>query len=208
MPFIIIGVIAFLIFLYFLVTYNKLVTSRNRVRNQKSQIDVELKRRFDLIPNLVGVVKGCANHEKSILEDLMKARNTYVSVGNNTARALGADNALTGVLSKLFALSESYPELKTNSNFLNLQSELSKTEQKIAFSRQFYNDAVNKFNNRIEMFPSNLVAKIFKFHKEAFFETVESERKNVEFNFMRNCPNCGAACTSNSNRCEYCRSPL
>jgi len=208
MLYITIGTVAVLIFIYFLTTYNGLITSRNRVRNQKSQIDIELKRKLDLIPNLVAVVKGYANHEKSILEDVIKTRSACVSAGNNTALALGADNALAEALSNLFAISESYTELKTDTHFLNLQNELSNAEKKIAFARQFYNDAVNKFNNKIEMFPSNIVAKMFGFNKEVFFDAAESERKNVAFNFKRNCPNCGAACTNHSDRCEYCRSPL
>lgn len=164
-------------------TYNGLVTSRNRVRNQKSQIDVELKRRFDLIPNLVETVKGYANHEKTALESVIKARNSYVTAGSNTAQALEADNALTGALTKLFALSESYPELKANTNFMSLQSSLSDIEQKIVYSRQFYNDSVFKLNNRIEMFPSNIVAGMFNFNKEAFFEATESDRENVKVSF-------------------------
>ena len=183
MPYIIIGVIIILIFLYFLKTYNTLVTLRNKARNQKSQIDVELKRRFDLIPNLVETVKGYANHEKTVLEDVIKARNTYTTAGGNTAVALEADNALTGALSKLFALSESYPELKANTNFMSLQNDLSDIEQKIVYARQFHNDSVYKLNNKIEMFPSNIVAGMFKFNKEAFFEATEVERQNVKVSF-------------------------
>jgi len=179
MLYIIIGVIVVLIFVYFLTTYNGLVTLRNKFRNQKSQIDIELKRRFDLIPNLVETVKGYAKHEKTSLENVIKARNTYVTAGNNTAQALEADNALTGALTKLFAVSESYPELKANTNFVSLQNELSNTEQKIAYSRQFYNDSVYKLNNKIEMFPSNIVAGMFKFSKETFFEAAKAEKENV-----------------------------
>ena len=180
---ILITVAVILILLYFLTTYNSLVTLRNKVRNQKSQIDIELKRRFDLIPNLVETVKGYANHEKNTLEDVIKARNSYVTANQNTAQALEADTALTGALTKLFALSESYPELKANTNFMNLQKELSNIEQKIVYSRQFYNDSVYKLNNKIEMFPSNLAAGMFKFEKEAFFEVKESERENVKVSF-------------------------
>lgn len=186
MVYVIIGAIVaivILIVLYFLTTYNGLVTLRNKVRNQKSQIDVELKRRFDLIPNLVETVKGYANHERSALEDVIKARNTYVTAGDNTAQALEADNALTGALTKLFALSESYPELKANTNFMSLQNSLSEIEQKIVYSRQFYNDSVYKLNNKVEMFPSNIVAGMFNFNKEAFFEATEAERENVKVSF-------------------------
>ena len=180
---ILVVVVIVLIAIYFLTTYNKLVTLRNKVRNQKSQIDVELKRRFDLIPNLVETVKGYAEHEKSALEDVIKARNAYATAGNDTARALEADNALTGVLGRLFALSESYPQLMANTNFISLQKELSNTEQKIVYSRQFYNDAVYRLNTKIEMFPSNLAAAMFGFSHEAFFEAKDSERENVKVSF-------------------------
>ena len=178
-------VIALLLFItiFFVATYNGLVTMRNRVRNQKSQIDVELKRRFDLVPNLVEVVKGYAEHEKSALEDVIKARNTYVSAANNTAEALGADNALSGALSKLFALSESYPELKANTNFISLQADLSGIEQKIVYSRQFYNDSVFMLNNKIEKFPSNMIASMFSFVPESFFEATDAEKENVKVSF-------------------------
>ena len=180
--FIIIAILVF-IALFFVITYNKLVTMRNRVRNQKSQIDVELKRRFDLVPNLVEVVKGYAAHEKSALEDIIKARNTYVAAGANTGEALGADNALSGALSKLFALSESYPDLKANTNFVSLQADLSGIEQKIVYSRQFYNDSVFMLNNKIEKFPSNMVANMFNFEPETFFEATDTEKENVKVSF-------------------------
>ena len=180
MPYIIIGVIVAIILVYLFMTYNSLIKRRNMVENQKSQIDVELQRRFDLIPNLVEVVKGFAAHEKTTLEDVVKARNTYLNSGQDTAQALQADNDLTGALSRLFALTEGYPELKSNTNFLGLQNELSNTEKKIAFSRQFYNDSVYKLNNLIDMFPSNIVALLFGFKKQAFFETTDNERKNIE----------------------------
>ena len=179
----IIAIIAVFIFLYFFMTYNGLVTLRNKVKNQKSQIDVELKRRFDLIPNLVETVKGYAKYEKNALEDVIRARNTYATADASTAQALAADGALTGALSKLFALSESYPELKANSKFIGLQNELSNIEQKIVYSRQFYNDSVFKLNNKIEMFPSNFIAGMMNFSKEAFFEATESERANVKVKF-------------------------
>ena len=183
MPYLIIGALVIICFLYFLGVYNKLVTLRNGVRNQKSQIDVELKKRFDLIPNLVETVKGYAKHEHTALEDVIKARNTYVASGDNTVEALEADEALTGALTKLFALSEAYPELRANTNFISLQNDLRDIEQKIAFSRQFYNDAVYRLNNKVEMFPSNMVAGMFKFKKETFFEAKDSEKENVKISF-------------------------
>lgn len=179
MQYYILGGILLLIVVFIFVTYNSLVARRNMSANQKSQIDIQLQRRFDLIPNLVEVVKGYANHEKSTLEDIVKARNSYVDAGNNTAKALAADGELTTALSRLFILTESYPELMANTNFLSLQTELSETEKKIAFSRQFHNDSVYKLNNKIEMFPSNIVAKLFGFKKEQFFETTDKERQNI-----------------------------
>ena len=185
MIYIVVGVlfVIFLISLYLVKTYNGLVALRNKVRNQISQIDVELKRRFDLVPNLVETVKGYSKHEKTSLESVIEARNRYLAAANNTVHALEADNVLSGALTKLFALSESYPELKANTNFMSLQKELSNIEQKIAYSRQFYNDSVYKLNNKIEMFPSNIVAGIFGFNKESFFEVAESERANVTVSF-------------------------
>ena len=186
MVYVVIGVIVLIVVLiigFIASSYNKLISFRNGVRNQRSQIDVELKRRFDLIPNLVETVKGYANHEKTALEDVIKARNSYVSAGTDTARALAADSALEGALSKLFALSESYPDLKANANFSKLQSELSDIEKRIVFARQFYNDSVMKLNNKIEMFPSNIVAGMFRFVTEPFFEAAAAERENVQVSF-------------------------
>ena len=183
MTYIILGIVLVVVFLYCITTYNGLVTLRNKVRNQKSQIDIELKRRFDLIPNLVETVKGYAQHEKSALEGVIKARNSYVAAGANTEQALQADNALTDALNKLFALSEAYPDLKANTGFMNLQHSLAEIEQKIVYSRQFYNDAVYKLNNKIELFPSNIVAGMFHFSKEAFFEASQAERENVKVSF-------------------------
>lgn len=179
---IILIVIVVLIVFYCIGVYNNLVSLRNKVKDQYSQIDVELKRRFDLIPNLVETVKGYAKHEKETLENVINARNSYVSA-NDLSGKLEADGELTKAVSKLFALSESYPDLKSNTNFNNLQSELSEIEQKIVYARQFYNDSVLKLNNKIEMFPSNIIAKMFNFKKEVFFEASASERENVKVKF-------------------------
>jgi len=171
-----------LIVFYVIGVYNSLVTLKNKVKDQYSQIDVELKRRFDLIPNLVETVKGYAKHEKETLENVINARNNYVSA-NDLDGKLEADGELTKAVSKLFALTESYPDLKANTNFNNLQSELSEIEQKIVYARQFYNDSVLKLNNKIEMFPSNIIAKMFNFKQEVFFEASSSERENVKVKF-------------------------
>lgn len=179
---IIIIVIVVLIIAWAFATYNKLVDLRNRVKDQWAQIDVQLKRRFDLIPNLVETVKGYAKHESETLEAVIQARNTYVSATTPEAQ-MKADGELEKAISKLFALSESYPELKANTNFQHLQQELTETESKIASARQFYNDTVLLYNNKVEMVPSNIIASIFKFKKETFFEANEAERENVQVKF-------------------------
>ena len=177
----IILVILVLVGFYVVSVYNSLVSLRNKVKDQFSQIDVELKRRFDLIPNLIETVKGYVKHEKETLEDVVKARNSYVTA-DNMSEQLKADGELSNAISKLFALSEAYPDLKANTNFMDLQNKLSEIEQKIVYARQFYNDSVLKLNNKIEMFPSNIIAKIFNFKKEEFFEANASERENVKEN--------------------------
>ncbi len=179
---IIVIVLVVLLVLYFVSTYNSLVSLKNKVEDEASQIDVELKRRFDLVPNLVEIVKGYAKHEKETLDGVVKARNSYVSAGGLDDK-LKADGELTKAISKLFALSEAYPDLKANTNFLELQTELSEIEQKIVYARGFYNDSVLKFNNKIEMFPSNIVAKMFNFTKKTFFEAQANERENVKIKF-------------------------
>ena len=176
-------VISIILIVFLVSSYNNLVSLRNKVRNQKSQIDIELKRRFDLVPNLIETVKGYASHEKSIMDNVLEARNSYVSGSGNTSKALDADQALNGALTKLFALSESYPDLKANQNFLKMQTDLSEIEKRIVFSRQFYNDSVLMLNNKIEMFPSSFIARAFKFTSETFFEAKEPERENVEVKF-------------------------
>ncbi len=178
---VVIAIIVLLI-LWVIATYNSLISFRNRVRDAWSQIDVQLKRRFDLIPNLVETVKGYTKHESETLENVIKARNTYLSA-TLPEDQLKADGELTKAVNKLFALTESYPDLKANTNFTDLQNQLKETENKIAMSRQFYNDIVMQYNNKVEMVPSNIVANIFKFKKEAFFEVAEPERENVKVQF-------------------------
>ena len=180
MKYIILIIIA-LIFFYLGYTYNKLIRQNNMVKNQKSQIDIQLKRRFDLIPNLVEVVKAYAKHEKSTLEEVVKARNLFLSAGD-TQDKLKANQELSSSLTRLFAVVEAYPALLANQNFMNLQHQLSETENKIAFSRQFYNDSVFKLNNIIQMFPSNIVANIFNFKSQRYFEIEEHEKDNVQIN--------------------------
>ena len=175
-------IVGILIVFWAISVYNKLIVLRNRVKDQWAQIDVQLKRRFDLIPNLVETVKGYTKHESETLEAVIKARNTYVSA-TLPEDQMKADGELTKAISKLFALTESYPELKANTNFQALQQELTETESKIASARQFYNDTVMVYNNKVDMVPSNIIASLFKFEKEAFFEANETERQNVQVKF-------------------------
>jgi len=160
------------------------VQLRQRVQNAWSQVDVQLKRRYDLIPNLVNTVKGYAQHEKDTLERVTQARNMAMEAGNITDQAK-AENMLSGALKSLFAVAEAYPDLKANTNFMQLQTEISDTESKISFARQFFNDTVQIFNTKIEIFPNNLVAGMLGFQMVDYF-TLQGEveaRQNVKVNF-------------------------
>ena len=179
---IILIIIVVLILIYLGSTYNSFVVLRNRVKDQWAQIDVQLKRRFDLIPNLVETVKGYASHEKDTLEVVVKARNEYLSSDTPEGK-IEANNDLNKVVTKLFALAESYPELKADTNFRELQTTLTETEDKISYARQFYNDVVMKYNNKVEVFPSNIVAGMFGFKTSAYFNATEEERENVKVKF-------------------------
>jgi len=166
--------------------YNGLVSRRNEAKNSWSQIDVQLKRRYDLIPNLVETVEGYMKHEKETLENVVKARQQAVDLQNagNIGELIKADGALTQTLGRLFAVAENYPDLKANQNMIQLQEELTSTENRIGFARQAYNDAVMKMNNGIEQFPSNIIAGMFQFKQGEFFEVEsEEERKAVKVSF-------------------------
>ncbi|MDI6799793.1 MAG: LemA family protein [Actinomycetota bacterium] len=162
--------------------YNNFVTLRNRIDNAWSQIDVQLKRRYDLIPNLIETVKGYATHEKELFEKVTQARAQAINAAGVTEQAQ-AENALTGALKSLFAVAEAYPDLKANQNFIMLQEELSGTEGKIAYARQFYNDTVMKFNTMIQRFPGNIVASMFGFTARTYFGAEESSREPVKVQF-------------------------
>ena len=181
MIYVVIAIVVILIVLL-CIGYNQLVRLKNMVKDQWSQIDVLLKRRCDLIPNLVETVKGYATHEKETLEAVINARNKSVTA-NSVNDSTIANSELTHALNKLFALSEAYPDLKANTNFIDLQKNLKETEDKIAYARQFYNDTVLKYKNKLEVFPSNIVAGIFGFKPEPFFEATETERENVKVKF-------------------------
>jgi len=172
-----------LIILWFIGTYNGLVRLRNRVKNAWSQIDVQLKRRHDLIPNLINTAKGYLKHEREVLENVTKARQQAVDVTGVKNQA-EAENFLSQTLKSLFAVAENYPDLKANTNMLALQEELSSTENKIAFARQHYNDSAMRFNTKIEQFPANTIAGMFSFEAADFFEIddpAEREVPKVEF---------------------------
>lgn len=166
--------------------YNKLVRMRNQVKNQFSQIDVQLKRRFDLIPNLVETVKGYATHEKDILEKFAQARTMYQAARqNDDVAGMAEANSFfgSGINALVNAVHEQYPELQANENFQNLMAELKDTENKIAYQRQFYNDVVLSYNNLRELFPSSIIANMFSFKAEKFFECDETSRENVKVQF-------------------------
>ena len=178
---IVLAIVAVLV-LWIISSYNGLIKLRNRVRDQWAQIDVQLKRRFDLIPNLVETVKGYTKHESETLENVVKARNTYLSASTPEAQ-MEANGELTQAISKLFALTEAYPDLKANANFVKMQDDLKETEDKISYARQFYNDTVLRYNNKVETIPTNIIAGLFGFKKEAFFEAAAAERENVKVQF-------------------------
>jgi len=178
---ILIGIGAIIV-LYFIVAFNSFVTLKNRINNAWSQIDVQLKRRADLIPNLVETVKGYAKHEKSVFENVTKARAAMLGATTIKDKAK-ADNMLSNALKSLFAVAENYPKLEASQNFKMLQEELSGTESKIAYSRQFYNDNVMEYNIKLEKFPTNLIGKMFGFKEKEFFKTEGKEREVVKVSF-------------------------
>ena len=178
----IIGIIVVVIAFWLLMTYNGLVTLRNRVKEAWSQIDVQLKRRSSLIPNLVEAVKGYVKHEKEVLENVTKARSALMGASDPGHKA-AANDMLTGALKSLFAVAEAYPDLKASENFKQLQEELSDTETKVAASRQFYNTNVLDLNNSLETFPNVLIGGMFGFKKEEFFKATEEEKADVKVKF-------------------------
>jgi LemA protein len=178
---ILLAVIAAIVF-YIWFTYNSLASGLVRIKEALSGIDVQLKRRVDLIPNLVESVKGYAKHEKGIFEEVTKARSALMKADSVEQKG-EANNMLTGALKSLFAVAENYPNLKANENFKHLQEELSDTENKIAYSRQFYNGNVRDFNTTLATFPGNVIGGMFKFTPQTFFEAEDSERKPVKVSF-------------------------
>ena len=182
MSFIITIAVVVVIVLFVISVYNSLVRARMQTQEAWSQIDVQLKRRNDLLPNLIETVKGYAGHEKDVFENVTKARSGLMNAGS-VKEVSEANNALTGALTSLFAIAENYPELKADQNFKELQSELTETEDKISYSRQFYNDAVLMYNNKCEQFPSNIIAGMFNFKEADFFEIASGEREAPKVQF-------------------------
>ena len=170
--------IAVLVILWFIFSYNRFVSLRNQMDNAWSQIDVQLKRRFDLIPNLIETVKGYMKHERDTLKEVTEARTAFLNATGPASKAK-AEGQLAGALKTIFAVAEDYPKLKASENFMQLQEELSGTESKIAYARQFYNDTVLTYENKRESFPSNVIANMFGFGEKEFFKTEGKERENV-----------------------------
>jgi LemA protein len=181
-PAIIIGAIVLIVVLFFWLGYNSLVKNRNRVDNAWSQIDVQLKRRHDLIPNLVEAVKGYAAHERGTFEQVTAARANAINA-QGPEQTAAAENQLSGALKSLFAVAEAYPDLKANQNFLQLQEELTATEDKVAYARQFYNDSVLTYNTKIQQFPTVILAGMFNFDKRDFFDAEPGDTEPVQVQF-------------------------
>jgi LemA protein len=179
---IVVVVLVVLLGLYLMITYNGLVGLRNRIENAWAQIDVQLKRRYDLIPNLVETVKGYAAHERETLDAVITARNAGMNAGTPHEQA-AAENQITGALKSIFALSEAYPDLKANQNFAQLQEELTGTEGRIAYARQFYNDTVYRYNTKIQSFPANMLANSFRFREREYFQADDESRGPTQVQF-------------------------
>ena len=178
---IIILIVLFIVIAWLIGTYNSLIRQKNIVKNAWAQIDVQLKRRYDLIPNLVEVVKDYMSYEQETLTKVIEARN-FAKNATGVKQQAKAENMLSGTLKSLFAVMENYPELKANENVMRLQEELTSTENKISYARQFYNDSVMRFNTMTEVFPTNIIAGMFNFAKQEFFEVAGVERENVKVN--------------------------
>jgi LemA protein len=181
-PYLVAGGVVLIIFLWFIGVYNSFIRLKNQADESWSGIDVQLKRRYDLIPNLVETVKGYAAHEKQTFEKVVQARNMAMNAQSLPDKAQ-AENMISGALKSIFALAENYPELKANQNFLELQKSLSEIEDNIQLARRYYNAVVRDFNILCEGFPSVIVANMFGFKKRAFFEIAESEKQNVKVQF-------------------------
>ena len=191
--------------------YNELVKLRNKTKNSWAHIDAQLQRRFDLIPNLVEIVKGFVTHEKQILENVMAAREEYIKAITNSEK-LVINEQLSSNLKSLFHITESYPELKSSAHFLQLQSALTEIEEDISYARQFYNDSVTIYNNKLMMFPYNMIASKYNFKEEVYFDANKAAESTIKIDFSEKprskyaqCPNCGASVEDiYSTNCKYC----
>ncbi|MCJ7826008.1 LemA family protein [Patescibacteria group bacterium] len=181
-PLLVVGGLVLVVLLFLWSLYNGFVTLKAQIEEAWSQIDVQLKRRIDLIPNLVESVKGYAKHEKSVFENVTKARSALMKADTPESMAKASDT-LTGALKSLFAVAENYPQLRANENFLQLQRELSDTEDKVAYARQFYNSTVMDYNVKVRVFPNALIANAFGFKEQPFFKATDEERKGVKVEF-------------------------
>lgn len=207
-------VLVIVVAVFVIVTYNQLVQSRNKVKNSFAQIDAQLQRRFDLLPNLVDTVERVASHEKKIIQNVAAARKGYLS-SNDAREKIAMNNQLSTTLKSLFVISESYPELKANANFMHLQEELSETEDKVTFARQFYNDAVTIYNNKLQMFPANIVAGMFGFKEEELFNLADDASMMPQLwddnaltdeekeRYPQKCPHC-LGVLDGHRECPYC----
>ena len=191
--------------------YNELVTRRNKVKNSWAHIDAQLQRRFDLIPNLVETVKGFAVHERKILENVTASISEYVNAHNNQEK-LAANEQLTSLLRSLYNVTEHYPQLNSDMHFLQLQSALTEIEEDISYARQFYNDAVTIYNNKLMSFPNNIIASKYGFVEEPLFDAVKEAETALKVQLLyttkQECPVCGAAVETNDVNCKYCGSSL
>ncbi|MBE5879691.1 MAG: LemA family protein [Lachnospiraceae bacterium] len=214
----IILVVLIAVAVFLVITYNGLVKAKNRVKNSFAQIDAQLQRRFDLLPNLVDTVQEFASHEKVLLENVAASREAFVK--SELAKDKMKTNAhLNSVLSSLYVVSEKYPDLKSNKHFLQLQEELTETEDKVTFARQFYNDAVTMYNNKLQMFPGNIIGGMFKFEEEELFNVTDEVREMPELfddddltdeekkRYPQKCPNCMGV-PDGTRYCQYCGARL
>lgn len=216
MEWIIIGVVALVVVLFFLImkAKNTLVIRKNKVKNSWANVDVQLQRRCDLIPNLVEVVQSFATHELQIIESIVEARKGYLE-SQDMKEKLAMNEQLSSQLKSLFIISENYPDLKSDAHFLQLQSALTEIEEDISYARQFYNDAVTIYNNKIQLFPHSMIASMFNFKEEQLFTAVKGAEKAPQINInikrktkYNQCPVCGASVSEGETDCKYCNSKL
>ena len=208
--FVVLLVLVISVITFMVATYNKLVKKKNKVRNSWANIDAQLQRRFDLIPNLVEIVNGYATHEFQVIESIAAARNGFLGA-HNASEKIAMNEQLTANLKSLYVVVENYPDLKTNVNYLKLQDVLAEIEEDLSYARQFYNDAVTIYNNSIQSFPSNMIAAMFNFQEETFFKAVKGAEiapkikiETRRYSKYSQCPVCGADVDREDNNCRYC----